>query len=130
MEAALAPLTNIVSASPATRAVSPKRSDMSASMMCLSSFYLLASLRRAPDRQDATGQLGSGSVGGLLHSFDPLGAPGRRLPGLPKVDRLTRDLVVAEFHDVDRMHRLRAIVGDDVLGHPELATAADALRGQ
>src|SRR5215212_2373342 len=60
-----------------------------------------------------------------IEPFDPLRAPGRRLPGLAEVDPLAYDLAVAELHDADAHHRL-VVVADRVLVDPQVATAGGA----
>jgi len=54
--------------------------------------------------------------------LDPLGAPGRRLPGLAEVDPLVDDLLVTELHDPNGHHR-SVVVADCVLVDPEVVAA-------
>src|SRR5215204_7187981 len=69
-------------------------------------------------------------LGYSLDQFNLLRTPGGWLPRVAEVDRLAHDLAVAELHDVDRVHRPGLVVIYDVLGHPEIATAPDALGPQ
>ena len=59
---------------------------------------------------------------GSWNLLNPLAAPGRRVEGVGEVLRLVDDLAVAELHDAHGVRRL-ALVGDDVLRHPEIACA-------
>src|SRR3954471_8446952 len=61
-----------------------------------------------------------------IEPFDPLRAPGRRLPGLAEVDPLAYDFAVAELHDADAHHRL-VVVADRVLVDPQVAAAGGAM---
>src|ERR687897_1175512 len=60
-----------------------------------------------------------------VEPLDPLGVPGRRLPGVAEVDPLADDLVVAELHDADDHHRL-VVVADRVLVDPEVVAAGSS----
>src|SRR5215211_1729017 len=62
-----------------------------------------------------------------VEPLDPVGAPGRRFPGIAEVDPLADDLVVAELHDADDHHRL-VVVADRVLVDPEVAAAGGPVK--
>src|ERR671910_3726828 len=72
-----------------------------------------ASSSRSPTRRSSV-------VG--VEPLDPLGPPGRRLPGIAEVDPLADDLLVAELHDADDHHRL-VVVANRVLVDPEAVAA-------
>src|SRR5919109_1269761 len=61
-----------------------------------------------------------------VEALDPVGAPGRRLPGLAEVDPLADDLVVAELHDADG-HHWSVVVADRVLVDPQVVAAGRAV---
>ena len=57
--------------------------------------------------------------------LDPLAAPGWGVEGVSEVLGLMHDLTLAELHDAHGVRGL-ALVGDDVLRHPEIACADHA----
>ena len=54
-----------------------------------------------------------------------MAAPGGRVERIREILRLVRYLAVAKLHDAHREGAL-ALVGDDVLGHPQMVLPDDA----